>query len=133
MKKIFLLCMAIALTGVFNVLHAQDKSGLSDKALSAQYKYEIDVLNSEIKTAKVKLKADQNNLDLRKDFEEKQSQLKDIKAKKKVIDDAIKSKAASEKAAKKAEKASEKAEKAQLDAEKKAANAQKLKKSEELS
>jgi len=133
MKKIFLLCMAIALTGVFNVLHAQDKSGLSDKALSAQYKYEIDVLNSEIKTTKIKLKADQNNLDLRKELEEKQSELKDLKAKKQVVDDAIKSKAASEKATKKAEKASEKAEKAQIDAEKKAANAQKLKKGEDLS
>jgi len=130
MKKIFLLCMAVALTGIFGALNAQDKSELSNKAVSAQYKYEIDVLNSEIKTAKIKLKADQNNLELRKDLEEKQTQLKEVKVKKKIIDDAIKSKAASEKAAKKAEKASEKAEKAQLNAEKKAANAQQLKEKE---
>jgi len=117
MKKIFLLGMVIALTGVFSVVSAQNKSELSDKALSAQYKHEIDVLNSEIKTTKIKLKADQKNPDLRTELEEKQSQLKEIKGKKKIIDDAIKSKAAAEKAAKKAEKAENNAQRRADDAQ----------------
>jgi septal ring factor EnvC (AmiA/AmiB activator) len=125
--------MMIALTGVFGTINAQERSGLSDKALSAQYKHEIDVLNSEIKTIKVKLKADSTNADLQADLTSKQAQVKNLKSKKDVIDKAIKSKDASEKAAKKAEKAqekAEKAEKAQEKAEKQAANAQKIKESE---
>ena len=118
MKKIFLLCMAVVLAGVFNMTHAQNKSELSDKALSAQYKHEIDVLNSEIKTAKIKLKGEPKNNAFRADLEQKQSQLKEIKTKKKVIDDAIKSKAASEKAAQKAEKAEKNAQRRADDAQK---------------
>ena len=130
MKKIILLCMTVMLSGISGVMYAQDKSGLSDKALSAQYKHEIDLLNSEIKTTKIKLKADQQNPELRSDLDKKQAQLKEVKAKKKVVDDAIKSKAASEKAAKKADKAADKAEKAQQNADKRASDAQKLKESE---
>ena len=118
MKKIFLLCMAVVLAGVFNMTHAQNKSELSDKALSAQYKHEIDVLNSEIKTAKIKLKGEPKNNAFRADLEQKQSQLKEVKTKKKVIDDAIKSKAASEKAAQKAEKAEKNAQRRADDAQK---------------
>ena len=118
MKKILLLGMVIALTGVFSAASAQNKSELSDKALSAQYKRDIDVLNSEIKTAKLKLKSDQKNLELRSDLEDKQAQLKEAKSKKKIIDDAIKSKAAAEKAAKKAEKAEQDAQKRANDAQK---------------
>jgi septal ring factor EnvC (AmiA/AmiB activator) len=123
MKKLILLCMTIALTGVLGIINAQNKSGMSDKALSAQYKHEISVLESEIKTVKIKLKADKTNTNLQSDLAVKQAQLKELKSKKKVIDNAIKSKTASEKAHKKAEKAQEKAEKH-------AANAQKLKDSE---
>ena len=130
MKKLFLLCMVVALTGVFGATYAQDRSGQSDRALSAQYKQEIDVLNSEIKTVKIKLKADQTNPELRTDLEDKQAQLKEVKAKKKVIDDAIRSKENSEKAAKRAEDAAKKAEKAQQNADRKAADAQKLKERE---
>jgi len=130
MKKLFLACMTVALTGLFGALNAQDKTGLSDKALSAEYKYEIDLLNSEIKTAKVKLKADQKNPALRSDLETKEARLKEIKGKKKVIDNAIKSKAASEKAAKKADKASKKADKAQHNAEQRADDAQRLRERE---
>ena len=109
--------MVIALASVFSAASAQDKSDSSDKALSAQYKHDIDVLNSEIKTAKLKLKADQKNPDLRSDLKIKQEQLKNVKSKKKIIDDAIKSKAAAEKAAKKAEKAEKKAQKSANDAQ----------------
>ena len=122
--------MAVTLTSVFGALFAQDKSNLSDKALSAQYKYEIDVLNSEIKTVKIKLKADQKNAELRSDLETKEAKLKEVKSKKKIIDDAIKSKAASEKADKKADKAAQKADNAQRNAEKRAKDAQQLKESE---
>ena len=117
MKKFILLCMMVVLSGISGTMVAQDKSGLSDKALSAQYKYDIELLDSEIKTTKVKLKADQQNVELRSELEKKQAQLKELKAKKKIIDNAIKSKAASEKQAKKAEKAADKAEKAQKDAQ----------------
>lgn len=130
MKKIILACMAMALTGMLGVLNAQDKTVLSDKALSSQYKYEIDVLSTEIKTAKVKLKADQKNPELRADLENKEAHLKEIKAKKKVIDDAIKSKEASEKAAKKADKAAKKADNAQHNAEQRAEDAQRLRERE---
>ena len=116
MKKIFLLFTAIVLTGVFCTINAQDKSGLSDKALSEQYKQEIKVLTSEIKTIKVKLKANDANGDLKKELTVKEIELKETKANKKIVDNAIKSKAASEKAQKKAEKAQKKAEKAAYDA-----------------
>jgi len=115
--------MVMALTGVFSTINAQSKSGLSDKALSAQYKQEIDVLNSEVKTLKIKLKADKENTDLKKELAVKQVDLKELKEKKKIIDNAISSKAASEKAQKKAEKAQEKADQH-------AANAKKLKEKE---
>ena len=127
MKKLLLLCIAVTLTGVFSAIQAQDRAGLSDKALSAQYKHEIEILDSEIKTLKLKLKADKANFELQSNLDVKQSQLKEIKSKKKIIDDAIKSKSAAEKAEKKADKAAEKAEKAKQNAEKRAADAQKLK------
>ena len=116
MKKVFLLFMMMALTGVFGNINAQ--SNLSDKALSAQYKHEIDVMTSEIKTIKIKLKTDKENNNLKGDLAVKQEQLKELKSKKKVIDKAIKSKKAAEKAQKKAEKAQKNAEKNAADAKK---------------
>ena len=118
MKKIILLFMVMALTGVFSTINAQNKSGLSDKALSAQYKQEIDILSSEIKTLKVKLKADKANSEFKKELAVKEVELKEVKANKKIIDNAIKSKASSEKAQKNAEKAQKKADKAAEDAKK---------------
>ena len=122
MKKLVLLFMSIMLTGVFSTINAQSKSDMSDKELSAQYKHEINVLNSEIKTIKIKLKADKTNKDLQLDLVGKQSMLKEVSAKKKIIDNAIKSQQASEKAAKKADKAQLKAEKSALDAQRLKAN-----------
>ena len=118
MKKLFLLFTVFALTGIFCTINAQSKSGLSDKDLSAQYKQEIDVLSAEIKTIKVKLKADSANSDLKNELAAKEAELKVVKANKKVVDNAIKSKAASEKAQKNAEKAQKKADKAADDAKK---------------
>jgi hypothetical protein len=99
-------------------INAQNKSELSDKDLSDQYKQEIKILESEIKTVKIKLKADRNNIDLKTDLTVKSEKLKDLKSKKNIIDKAIKSKAASEKAVKKAEKAQQKAQQAASDAQK---------------
>jgi hypothetical protein len=117
MKKLILLFIVVALTGVFSTINAQTKSELSDVALCAQYKHEIDVLKSEIKTIKVRLKSDKNNTDLKKELAVKQVDLEELKEKKSVIDNAIKSKAAHEKAQKKAEKALEKSEKAAAEAQ----------------
>ena len=118
MKKLVLFIMAIALTGVLSTINAQNKAEISDKALSTQYKHEIDILTSEIKTIKVKLKANKDDKELKKEAAVKQVELKELKAKKKVIDNAIKSKAAAEKAEKKADKAQKKAEKNAADAQK---------------
>ena len=123
MKKMLLLCLAITLTGVFNATHSQE---LSNKALSAQYKYEIDALNSNIKTTKLKLKADQNNTELRSTLNTQQVKMKELQSEKKIIDKAIKSQSASEKAVKKAEKAARQADKAQTTAEKRERDAQRL-------
>ena len=111
MKKIILVWLAFVFSGVCCVIHAQEKPELSDKALSAQYKFEISVLNAEIKTLRIKSKGDQKNLELRSELIDKQEQLKEVKSKKRIIDNAIKTKAASEKAAIKAEKAELKAQK----------------------
>ena len=115
MKKVFLLLLTMVL---FSAINAQNKSELSDKVLSAQYKHEIEVLNSEIKTLKVKLKGDKGNVALKGEISRKDTDLKEIKSKKKVIDNAIKTKKAAEKAANKAEKAANKAEKGATDAQK---------------
>jgi len=118
MKRLFFIWLAVVFTGVCFTSHAQEKHETSDKALSAQYKFEISVLNAEIKALKLKSKGDQKNLELRSELVSKQEELKDVKSKKKIIDDAIKSKAASEKATIKAEKAAIKAQKHAEDAKK---------------
>jgi hypothetical protein len=117
MKRILLLFTAIALTSIFSHINAQDKVALSDKELSNQYKQEIKILELEIKTVKVKLKADRENSDLKTDLAAKSDQLKDLKSKKIIIDKAIKSKMAAEKATQKAKYAQKKAEKAAFDAQ----------------
>jgi hypothetical protein len=119
MKRLLLLLMAIALSGVYSYyISAQDKVALSDKELSNQCKQEIKIMELEIKTIKAKLKADKENSDLKTELTIKSDQLKDLKSKKNIIDKAIKSKAAAEKAAQKAENAQKKAEKAAADAKK---------------
>ena len=109
--------MTIVLAGMFGTINAQNKSGLSNEALSAQYKHEIDILNSQIKAIKIQLKADKQNNTLKIDLAEKQAQLKDIKARKKVIDNAIKSQKSADKAVAKAERARKKAEQHASDAQ----------------
>jgi hypothetical protein len=116
MKRFILLFTAIALTGVFSAVRAQDKVVLSDRELSEQYKQEIKILELEIKTVKVKLNADRDNSDLKSELSAKTGRLKELKSKKSIIDKAIKSKANAEKAAEKAENAKKKADKAAADA-----------------
>ncbi|MDR1814552.1 MAG: hypothetical protein LBR18_06865 [Tannerella sp.] len=115
MKKLVIIFITIALTGLTSLISAQE---LSDEALSAKYKQEIAVLASEIKTVKLKLKADKDNTALKEELSDKEAQYKDLVAKKKVIDKSIKSVKAAEKAEKKAEKAKSDAEKAAIDARK---------------
>jgi len=123
MRRLFLSAI-ITLTGFFTLATAQDKT---DKEASAEYAQEIKIVQSEIKTLKIKLKADKDDSVLKSELAAKEATLKELKSKKKVIDDSIKSKAASEKAEKKAAAAKEKAEKAQQKAEKAAKDAQKVK------
>ncbi|MDR1737707.1 MAG: hypothetical protein LBR66_02660 [Candidatus Symbiothrix sp.] len=118
MRKILFLVAAFALNSMFVSIYAQDNSSLTDKELSERYKWDIAIANSEIKTLKLKLKADKGNPEIEQAIASKEKQIKDLKAKKKIADAAVKSKAASEKAAKKAEKAKAKVEQAQKDAEK---------------
>jgi hypothetical protein len=111
MKRFVVLCMALMLTCSVGMVKAQDRSK-SDKELSNQYKGEIDVLKSEIKTLKLKLKAAPDDITLKPELREKTETLNVIKDKKAVIDKAIKSQKASEKATANAEKAKLKAERA---------------------
>jgi len=113
MKKITLLFMTIMLSGIFSSINAQQ----SDEALSAKYKQEISILESEIKIVKIKLKTDKTNTDLQLELLNKQNEVKDLKSKKKVVDNSIKSKKAAQKADTKAKKAAQKAERAASEAE----------------
>jgi hypothetical protein len=79
---------------------------------------EMDVMKSEIKTLKLKLKSDKENVDLKANLREKTEAFNVVKDKKAVIDKAIKSKKASEKAQDKAAKAQDKAAKAANEAQK---------------
>jgi hypothetical protein len=111
MKRLVALCMVVMFTCTAGIVNAQSGSIRSDKELSNQFKAEIDVLKSEIKTLKLKLKTEED-VTLRTELREKTEALNVVKDKKAVIDKAIKSQKASEKAAKKADKAQLKAEKA---------------------
>jgi hypothetical protein len=112
MKKLVALCMALMLTCTLSSVKAQGVSNVSDKELSAQYKAEMDVLKSEIKTLKLKLKTDKDSVDLKAEIRRKTEEYNVVKDRKAVIDRAIKSKKASEKALRKAEKAQQNAEEA---------------------
>lgn len=106
--------VAMALAIVPAIGFAQDKS---NEELSTEYKYKINVLKSEVKTLKAKMKAEPTNADFVVQFNEKKAELKTAQNEKKVIDKAIKTEKAQKKAAEKAEKALKKAEKAAKDAE----------------
>ncbi|MDR3266721.1 MAG: hypothetical protein LBT24_04025 [Tannerella sp.] len=113
MKKLIALCMALMLTCTLSIAKAQDVSKLSDKELSEKYKADMDVLKSEIKTLKLKQKADNDNVTLKSEIRQKTEDFNAVKDKKTVIDKAIKSRKASEKATQNAEKAQQKADKAE--------------------
>jgi hypothetical protein len=127
MKKIVLFCVTVALISVSGVMKAQQRkaaTGISDRALSAQYKHRIEVLESEIKTVRLKLRVDETNVELQTDLAVKQAKVKELKSKKKVVDSAIKSRAASEKARERVRRAQEDA---QEKAERHAADVQRIK------
>ncbi len=121
MKKT-LLIVAMTVITALGTLNAQAVTNeqdpiISHETLSAQYGQEIKVLSSEIKTLKIKLKADKTNVQLQTEMATKKAELDEIKGKKATIDTAIKTQKSSEAAAKKAEKALLKAKQAQKDAE----------------
>jgi len=86
----------------------QDQIKLSNDALSAQYKLQIEAANIELKALKAKKKAYPDNADIVRQLAEKKAEIKDLQSRKKVIDKAVKV----DKAHAKAERAQEKAEKA---------------------
>lgn len=98
----------------------QPSANLTNEQLSEQYKIQLDVINSEIKTLKLQAKLYKTDpvksAEVSAGIASKKSELSDVKAKKKIIEKAI----ATEKAHKKAE---EKALKAQKKAEAAAAKA----------
>ena len=97
-------------------INAQEVTMTND-ALSKQYAQQSKVLDSEIKTLKIKLKDDKGNTQLQSELTNKKMELAELKSKKNTLDTAIKTKKNSEAAAKKAEKALIKAQKAQKEAE----------------
>lgn len=94
----------------------QNDKTLTNAQLSTQYKRQIDVINNEIKTLKSQAKLYKDDVaksaEIASMLGSKKSELKDVKSKKKVVDNAIKMEKASQKAAKKAEKAQRKAQEA---------------------
>ena len=106
--------VAISLAVIPALGFAQEKS---NEALSTEYKYKINVLKSEVKTLKAKMKAEPTNATYVVDFNAKKAELKTAQNEKKIIDKAIKTEKAQKKAAEKAEKAQKKAERAAKEAE----------------
>lgn len=101
----------------------QNTKQLSNEELSNQYKLQMDVVNSEIKTLKVQEKLYKTDAvkyaEVKGAITAKKSELTELKAKKSIVDKAVKA----EKASEKAEKAREKAEKKAKKASEKAAKA----------
>ncbi|MCQ2093706.1 MAG: hypothetical protein MJY81_01760 [Bacteroidaceae bacterium] len=110
--KNIILAMALAVAPVLGF--AQNKT---NEALSTEYKYKINVLKSEIKTLKAKMKAEPTNATYVVDLNSKKAELKVAQNEKKIIDKAIKTEKKQKKAAEKAEKALKAAEKAAKDAD----------------
>ena len=104
MKKGFKFALILALLSMPVVCSAQSDDMVKNKALSAQYKSDITIVNHELKALKAKVKANPSDVNLNVELKKK-VELKDLKGKKKIVDEAIKAEKASLKAAKAAEKA----------------------------
>ena len=98
-------------------VQAQEIVEVSNEQLSSDYKLKIEVLKHEIKTLKAKQKAEPSNPAHVTEMISKKSELKDLQAKNKIVDKAIKTEKAMKRANEKAEKAKAKAEKAMKEAE----------------
>lgn len=87
---------------------------LTNKQLSEQYKLQINVINNEIKTLKAQAKLYKGNeselREINSKMAEKKKELADVKANKRIADQAVKTEKASQKAADKAAKARKKAD-----------------------
>lgn len=139
MKKIYVLGIALMLSGAYcaaqtngtsqmQTSQIQTLSAADNDALSAKYKDDMKILAAEMKAIKVKLKTNKNDAMLKSELKLKQAQYKDIKSKKDKVDTIIKTEKASAKAMASAEKAQAKAKKASANAEKAAKKAAAAKK-----
>lgn len=108
--------VVLFLSGFSTICNAQEKT--IDKTLSAHYEQEIKILDSEIKTLKIKLNSDKKNETLKSELAQKKEARSDLKKKKGTLDKAVKNQKSAEKALRKAEQAREKAEKASKEAQK---------------
>lgn len=113
MKTLKFMITALLLMGSSCVMaQSQDFDRMTDKQLSAYYQQRINELNAEIKLVNTKLKNDKENVDLHKQLNNCKAELNISKQNKKVLDNAIKTRAKADKAIEAAEKAIQKAEKA---------------------
>ena len=94
-------------------IYADDRNleSMTDKELSQHFAQRTDELNAEIKLIQTKLKADKNNVELHTQLNNCKSELTCVKNNKKIVDNAIKTRAKADAAVEKAEKAIQKAEK----------------------
>lgn len=115
MKKSFILFAFILSLLTPNVACAQDTK--DNAQLSKELGQQIDIINSEIKTLKARLKADPSNSDYIGMKAEKAGELKKAKEQKKIIDAAIKAEKNSKKQSQQAEKAQKKHQAASKEAE----------------
>ena len=113
--KIKTMIATLAFMAVSMTAFAQTEK--TNKELSTEYKHQIAILNAEIKTLKAKSKADPTNAEYITEMAAKKADLADVKNKKKIVDTAIKTEKANQKAIEKAEKAKKKAEAAAKAAE----------------
>ncbi len=91
--------------------------GKSNELISDELKSRIEILSAEIKALKARKKADPKNTAVLSEILSKESQLKETKRQKKVIDEVISTGKTSQKQASQAEKAQRKNEKAHDNAE----------------
>ena len=112
--KIKTIIAAIALMAVPALTFAQ--ANKSNEQLSEDFDKQIDVMQLEIKTLKAKQKAEPGNSTYAAEQSQKEAQLKELKAKKKTIDEAIKADKKAQKEAKQADKAQKKHEEAEREA-----------------
>lgn len=95
----------------------ESMQGKSNELISDELKSKIEILNADLKALKARKKADPKNTAVLSEILSKESQLKEAKRQKKVIDEVISAGKSSQKQTNQAEKAQRKKEKAHDNAE----------------